>query len=90
MVTIEEILGGPRHGSLFRISKSPCRSESTLWVCLDPSAKHMSRQESDRAFGMVMLAFTLNKKVSVSVDKDKTTPACGGNFPTLNDIRILR
>lgn len=84
-----EVLGGPRHGSLFRIGSSPCASNG-MWICLDPDAQHMTRVESDRAFGMIMMAFSADKKVKVAVDRDKSSPACGGTFPVLNDIRIVR
>lgn len=85
-VSINKVLGGPKHGSLIQVSDSSCGGRGG-WLCLDPDAQVMSKAVSDRLFSIVLASYMAGKKVQVEVDPAVSTSACVGGYPLVHDLR---
>ncbi len=83
-VTINEILTGPRHGAMMRVSNTECGN--TGYVCLDPNGETMSKEESDRLFSFVLSNYMAGKPLRVQVYTDVYAQACG-SYPVVEDVR---
>lgn len=81
VVSIEQVLTGPRHGAMMRVSGA-CG-----WVCLDPDAQYMSKPESERLFAQVLAAYSSKQKVHLHVWSNKFAIACNGGYKVVEDLR---
>jgi len=87
MVTIENILAGPIHGSMMRISNHSC-GKGSGWVCLDPNGEHMSVAESQRLFSFVLSMYLHGRPVRVDISEGVYAHACNGAYPVVADVRV--
>jgi len=90
-VKILEVITGPRHGAMMRVDNANCKATPAAttngWVCLDPDAEHMSAAESERLFAEIMSMYLANRSILLSVYTGKTSIACNGPYPVLEDVR---
>ena len=90
LVKIEEVITGPRHGAMMRVSNVNCKppgSATNGWVCLDPNGEHMTLAESERLFAEITSLYLANRSIQLSIYDDIFVPGCGGNYPVLEDVR---
>ena len=87
-VTILQILTGPSHGAMMRVSNPSCGSSG--WVCLDPNGEYLSQKESDRLFSHMLTTKLENSPIHLTVYDDKFPIACGGNYPVAYDARTAQ
>ena len=85
VVSINQVLTGPRHGAMMLVSDQTCGYSG--WVCLDPDAEHMSSNESQRLFSFVLSQKMANKNILLSVHENIYTAACNGPYPVVEDVR---
>lgn len=85
-VDILQILSGPKYGSMMKVSNSNCGPKEG-WVCLDPGAEHMSQEESQRLYSLVLASKMSGQKLSVKIIDSLNAEACGGTFPIAYDVR---
>lgn len=83
-VTIDELLTGPRHGSMMRVSNRECGNSG--YVCLDPDGEVMSKAESDRLYSFVLAQYTTGKTIRLYTYTDRYAQACG-SYPVAEDVR---
>ena len=84
VVTINDVLTGPRHGAMMRVSNNLCGNGG--WLCLDPNAEYMTENESDRLFSFVLSSYMADKKIKVWAYTDVYASACG-SYPVVEDVR---
>lgn len=85
-VDIHQLVAGPRHGSLIHVSNPNCGNDG--WVCLDPEAENVTQRTSDRVYDLVTTSIAENKAISLSVNTHIKPSACGGEFPSVEDVRL--
>lgn len=84
-VTITEVLAGPRHGAMLKLSDEKCGNHG--YVCLDPNAEFMSSEVSARLYSFSLAMYLSKQPVSISYDLVKKPVSCNGGFPVVDDIR---
>ena len=85
---ILRIVGGYRHGSMIEVEgRAHDGTTSSLWLCLDPGAEVMSREESDRLFATALIFYSGQTKVDVAFYRSVTATDCRGGYPVVEDIR---
>jgi len=85
VVKIKRMLTGPRHGNMMQISNT-CGGIQD-WICLDPGADHMTREESDRMYAFLLVQYSLDKPIHLSIEENILPAACGANYPGIEDVR---
>ena len=84
-VSIVQMLSGPRHGSMMRVSDASCGSGG--WVCLDPEAQAMSAEKSKRMYAFLLTQYSLGLPIELSIHDTTFPAACGSVYPVVSDVR---
>jgi hypothetical protein len=85
-VTVVELLAGPRHGSMMRVSNPSCGPASG-WICLDPDPQHVTPEKSKRLYALMLSLYLTNRPFNLSIHEGTAATACNGGYPVVEDAR---
>ena len=84
-VEIEQVITGPRHGSLLNISNNDCGNSG--YVCIDLEGQYSSVEKGAAAYSFALASHMAGKQVQVTVETSSKPSSCGGSYPLVEDIR---
>ena len=84
VVTIENLLTGPRHGAMMRVSNHSCGNGG--WLCLDPNGEVMTLEESKLLFSFILANKMAGTQIAVTAYTDVYANSCG-SYPVIEDAR---
>jgi hypothetical protein len=85
-VTVAQLLAGPRHGSMMRVSNTSC-GPAGGWICLDPDPQYVTPEKSKRLYALVLSLYLTNRPFQLSVNEGTFATACNGGYPVVEDVR---
>jgi hypothetical protein len=85
-VTIAQMLAGPRHGSMMRVSNPSCGPASG-WICLDPDPQYVTAEKSKRLYALLLSLYLTNRPFQLSIHEGTFASACNGGYPVVEDVR---
>ena len=86
-VTVAQLLGGPRHGSMMRVSNTSCGPGG--WICLDPDPQYLTPEKSKRLYALLLSLYLTNRPFQLSINEGTFATACNGGYPVVEDVRTL-
>jgi hypothetical protein len=85
-VTVAQLLAGPRHGSMMRVSNPSCGPASG-WICLDPDPQSVTPEKSKRLYALLLSLYLTNRPFQLSIHEGTFASACNGGYPVVEDVR---
>jgi hypothetical protein len=85
-VTVAQLLAGPRHGSMMRVSNPSC-GPGGGWICLDPDPQYLTPEKSKRLYALLLSLYLTNRPFQLSVNEGTFATACNGGYPVVEDVR---
>src|SRR4051812_9118487 len=85
-VTVAQLLAGPRHGSMMRVSNPSCGSGGG-WICLDPDPQYVTPEKSKRLYALLLSLYLTNRPFQLSINEGTFATACNGGYPVVEDVR---
>lgn len=82
---IEQVITGPRHGSLLNLENNNCGLSG--YVCIDLEGEYSSEIKGKAAFSFALAAHMAQKEIHISIDLDSRPASCGSGYPVVEDIR---
>ncbi len=84
-VYVEQILTGPRHQSMLKVSNRECGLRG--YVCIDPTGEYTDPRIADYMFSFVLAQQAMGKPMNVTVNTGDGFKGCGYDAPYIEDIR---
>jgi len=85
VVSIEQVITGPRHGSLLNLSNNSCGNSG--YACIDLEGEYSSKEKGQAAYAFALAAHMSGQDINVTVDLDVKPSSCGSAYPVVEDIR---